>query len=172
MDYPDQLQPNGLERITLPTGVTIEVPKATPTFTAWAGPVPEDTYNGKAILQSHGRPAFAELVILRAFQDHGWDGVWIDTYRKKFRTGYWGVEPRRILPTGCPVVVPQLLETWSGAWDVCCWRGNQVVFAESKRRGRDQIRDSQRRFLAKALEAGIPAERFLMVEWEERPVRK
>lgn len=47
------------------------------------------------------------------------------------------------------------------------WRGapDEVVFAESKRRGSDKLRASQLRWLQIALEAGIPLEYFLIVEW-------
>ena len=42
---------------------------------------------------------------------------------------------------------------------------DEVAFAESKRRGSDKLRLSQVRWLQAALEAGIPLECFLIVEW-------
>src|SRR5437660_1144180 len=76
----------------LPSG-KVAVSKANPIFAAWLGAPLDDTYNGKAILSWHGRPAFAELAILWSMMEGGWDGVWIDTYRRKFRRGYWDSEP-------------------------------------------------------------------------------
>ena len=52
-----------------------------------------------------------------------------------------------------------------GCWDVFCWKGDMTLFAEAKRRGRDQIRDTQKRWLAAALDMGVPLESLLIVEW-------
>ncbi len=164
--YPTMLRPDRTEKLTLPCGETFEVPKSMPIFHPWQGAPPEDTYHGKAVLDFQGQPAFAELVILKSFQEQGWDGVWIDTYRRKFRTGYWGTEPLPRLPGGAPPGVVDLFGTWSGAWDVCCWHGEQVVFAESKRSAKDRIRPSQLKFLEGALRHGISVDSFLLVEWD------
>jgi hypothetical protein len=74
------------------------VPKATPVFDPWLGQLPNDTYNGKQVLEFAGRPAFAELAVLWALNGIGWDGVWIDSYRGLYRQGYWNCEPIRQLP--------------------------------------------------------------------------
>src|ERR1700682_60404 len=85
------LHATGVEHLVLPSGIAVAVPKATPQFLAWGGQPPGDTYGGKQILDFKGRPAFAELAILWALCEQGWEGVWIDTYRRAFRTGFWGV---------------------------------------------------------------------------------
>lgn len=64
---------------------------ARPRLLAWAGPTPNETYNGKPVLDSGGKPAFAELLILEAFIAAGWEGAWVDTYRNRFLTGFWPV---------------------------------------------------------------------------------
>ncbi len=43
-----------------------------------------NTYNGKIILELNGEPLFAELLILRLLEQHGYKGVWVDTFRNKF----------------------------------------------------------------------------------------
>jgi hypothetical protein len=37
---------------------------------------------------------------------------------------------------------------------------------EAKRRGKDRIRNSQRKWLETALTSGVPLESFLIFEWE------
>ncbi len=96
MTLPELLTPKARHPIALPTGTIVDVPKATPTFRLWHGPPVADTYNGKQILDFKGRPAFAELVILWSLMEVEWQGVWIDTYRKAYRTGYWGDQRARI----------------------------------------------------------------------------
>jgi hypothetical protein len=89
MKYPASLQPTTTEALTLPSsGKAGSVPKATPTFPIWRGEPVDDDYNGKAILDFAGRPAFAEMAILWSLQNDGWQGIWVDTYLHKFRTDY------------------------------------------------------------------------------------
>jgi len=83
MRYPSLLKPQSIEEVLLPSGGTVKVPKALPTFEEWTGERIGDTYGGKTILNFDGEPVFAELAILRAFQSSGWDGVWVDTFGKR-----------------------------------------------------------------------------------------
>jgi hypothetical protein len=46
-----------------------------------------------------------------------------------------------------------------------CWHGDDVLFVESKRKGKDRIRQTQRTWLEKALDVGVARESFLLVEW-------
>jgi hypothetical protein len=169
MDLPDPLTPTATERFALSDGHAVEVPKATPAFRLWPGPPPGDTYGGKPVLDANGHPAFAELAILDLLRKAGWDGVWIDTYRNKHRTGYWGVPPVDALPSGPAELLRRILDARgagrSGTWDVYCWRGADVLFVEAKRAGRDSIRPSQVTWLEAALQVGIPAGSFLVAEW-------
>jgi hypothetical protein len=136
----------------------------------WRGDVPEDDYGGKTILAVDGQPAFAEIAILSEFQHHGWDGVWIDTYKNKFRRGYWGVPPVDQLPDAPRHLLEWIIEARGGlrrgTWDVMCWQETSFVFAESKRTQRDRIRPDQTEFLAAALDLGVPLDSFLVVEWD------
>ena len=75
------------EIFSLPSGEQISIPKYFLRFDSWKGaPIP-NTYNGKAVIDWNGEPVFAELAVLRLFQAHGWDGVWVDSYRRKYRIG-------------------------------------------------------------------------------------
>src|SRR6516225_10981891 len=71
--------------IRLPNGKSVAIPRCSYLFTLWRGTPIRDTYGGKAVLNSEGKPVFAELAILRVLEKAGWDGVWVDTYRRKFR---------------------------------------------------------------------------------------
>ncbi|HEY0997883.1 MAG TPA: hypothetical protein VGD77_17970 [Gemmatimonadaceae bacterium] len=147
----------------------MEVPKATPTFRPWNGVLPGDTYGGKAVLDVEGEPAFAELVILKLLERAGWSGVWIDTYRNKYRRAYWGAEPIAALPPFPASALQAILSKRdagrSGTWDILAWNESELLFAESKRAGHDAIRPSQATWLAAALDMGHPLESFLVVEW-------
>jgi hypothetical protein len=111
---------------------------------------------------------FAELAVLRLFQREGWDGVWVDSYRQKYRVGYWEEGAEVDLPPEREELLMQVYRKAGGrkgCWDVYCWKGGVVVFAESKRRTRDGTRETQLRWMEAALAVGVPLERFLLVEW-------
>jgi hypothetical protein len=168
MILPELLKPSGIQAIVLPSGRRISVAKATPSFSVWRGFSPADTYNGKQILDFGGRPAFAELAILWTMAAAGWQGVWIDTYRRAYRDGYWGVPPITVLPAEASAILKPIWNragSWSGTWDVFCWGEDDVLFLESKRRSRDAIRASQVHWLAAALDVGLEVRNFLVVEW-------
>jgi hypothetical protein len=103
----------------------------------------------KAVLDFNGRPAFAELAILWTLQHEGWQGVWVDSFRRAFRTDYWNSAPQKSLPekpSALSEEIWSLAKIRSGVWDVFCWQDDKVLFAESKRGKRDRIRPSQRLF--------------------------
>ena len=165
---PAILTPSGEEELLLSSGTIMRVPKTTPQFSAWSGPIPFDRYGGKAILDFHGEALFAELMILRLFEEEGWSGVWVDTYRHCFRRNpATKVEiPKERLRT-----FEQLQEaagTKSGCFDVYVWKDEMTVFAESKCTGHDKMRSTQIRWLEAALRFGLPIESFLIVEWSPK----
>jgi hypothetical protein len=168
MHYPDFLTPVDTEKIEFVSGVSVLVPKTKPIFVSWTGHPPSDRYGNKPVVNVNGEPMFAELAVLRICESAGWQGVWVDTYRGKYRTTYCPlnevelpVEQRRLL-----------LRTYDkaggrkGCWDVFCWTSNgDHLFAEVKRQGRDRIRDSQRKWLDAAIKCDLPIASFLIVEW-------
>jgi hypothetical protein len=167
MKYPASLWPTATETMTLPSGRSVSIPKATPTFAPWRGD-PVETYGRKTVLDFEGRPAFAELAILWTLQNDGWQGVWVDSFRRKFRTGYWNSPPQKSLPQKPSYMSDEtwnLAKTRSGVWDVFCWQDDRVLFCESKKGGRDRIRATQLLFAESALNIGLPLDSFLLVEW-------
>jgi hypothetical protein len=170
MHYPDLLKPQSCQRIALSSGREVCVPKATPLFRKWAGELPRDTYNGKPVLEFNGERVFAELAILRIFQQAGWKGRWIDSYRNKYRIGYWGQNVTKDLPVEQQAIFDSIrVKTGyaGGCFDVFCWRDGIVMFAEAKWKAHDRIRSTQRRWLEAALDIGTPLESFLVVEWAQ-----
>lgn len=155
--------------IVLPSGETVIVRKQSLRFDAWSGvPIP-DTYGGKAVINLDGDPLFAELAILRLFKDDGFDGVWVDTYRRRFRRSM--AEEACALPEWVQAKFESIVAengNRNGCWDVLAWKANQIAFAESKRRGKDHIRLNQKRWLGAALKAGIDADCFTICEWDLR----
>ena len=156
------------ERLLLPSGRIVDVPKATPSFSVWRGEQPAERYGKKPIVDFEGRMALAELAILWTLQKSGWKGVWVDTYRRKFRTDYWNaptVEP--------PQHAEALLDRISaarggkhrGTWDVLCWRDGEYLFAQSKWKNHDRLKPAQLDWFESALSIRLPLSCFLIVEW-------
>jgi hypothetical protein len=168
MRYPDLLLPTTIEVIELPSKVTVQIPKTEPTFDLWKGKPISDTYGNKTVLDCDGEPTSAELAILRIFEKDGWQGVWVDSYRNKFRKDY----PAKsvALPPEQQRLLSEIYEkagSNKACWDVFCWKDDGAqLFAESKRQGRDRMRDTQCCWLEAAINCGLPTSAFLIVEWK------
>lgn len=160
---------NKPERMRLSSGATVEIAKYFIVFKPWTGKEIIDTYGGKTIIDFHTEPVFAELAILRYLQRDGWNGVWADNYRRKFRAGL----PERTKPVNLPSEIDVLFEkiisingSRGGCWDVIAWKGTRVIFVEAKRKGKDAMRLKQFRWLESGLSVGLPVNSFAIVEWE------
>ena len=46
------------------------------------------------------------------------------------------------------------------------WRDGRLVFAQSKKAGKDNLRSTQLRWVEAAMRCGVSAEEFLVVEWD------
>lgn len=141
------------------------------------------TFGNKPLLQVDGRAQFAEVAILRLFEEAGWQGRWVETYAKpNMRPGFW-----RTWDPGGPnaqVHVP-IPEAWvndrleriavangnsfSGCWDVVAWKDDRLVFAESKRAKQDALRSTQMRWRDAALQSGCNENDLVVVEWQLAP---
>lgn len=175
---PKALQPAGFEEMVLPSGRVVRVPKVRAEFRAWSGPISIHTWGSKPVLDVAGEQTFAEVAILRLFQSAGWEARWLEVYGA---SSAWPIVLERWHPEGIGAcerstipdervsdTIRSIVErngTSSGCWDVVAWNGAHVVFAESKRRGKDRMRETQRRWLESALEVGVPLSSFLVVEW-------
>jgi len=167
MQYPEMLLPNDKEVINLPSGIKVQIPKTKPLFELWSGEAISDSYGNKTVLNFNNEPAFAELVILGSFLNDGWQGVWVDTFRRKYRTTCHPLNAVT-LPTSQQEFLQSIFQragSRNGCWDVFCWKEETQVFAESKRFKHDSIRDTQSQWLEAALDRGLSNASFLVVEW-------
>jgi hypothetical protein len=165
----NRFTPNDEEVFSLSNGESITIQKCSTSFPVWKGAMPENTYGGKQVLDFDGQPAFAELVVLWTLQKEGWQGVWVDTYGKKYRIGLPGiVEPVTLPPEQTKLIegITARAGSFKGCWDVFLWKGDDHLFIELKRRSKDAIRETQVRWLEASLAAGVRPTDFLLIEWE------
>ncbi|OGI73949.1 hypothetical protein A3D42_00680 [Candidatus Nomurabacteria bacterium RIFCSPHIGHO2_02_FULL_41_18] len=157
------------EIFSLSSGEQISIQKYFLNFNKWGGsPVP-NSYGNKAVIDYEGEPLFAELAVLRLFQSNGWDGVWVDSYGRKYRTGLPGV----VDPVEIPIKQKELIDSIQkkigrsgGCWDVFVWKDNTLLFIELKRQKKDVIQDSQREWLEYSLAHGLHFNNFAFIEWD------
>ena len=156
------------EIFSLSSGVQVSIQKYFLHFNEWKGtPIP-NTYNNKPVIDWNGEPVFAEFAVLCLFQSHGWEGVWVDSYRRKYRTGL----PDVAEPVELPGKQKQLIESIraktgrsGGCWDVLVWKDSQPLFIELKRSKKDAVRESQAEWLEKSLDIGLISDNFALLEW-------
>jgi hypothetical protein len=89
----------------------------------------------------------------------------VDTYGSR---NLIGISQEAELPETQNAILERIYKTAGsrgGCFDVFAWRDDQMVFAESKWSGHDEIRDTQLRWLDAALRCNLPPESFLIVEW-------
>lgn len=159
------------EEIVLLSGRKVSVAKYFLKFKEWKGrPIP-NTYGNKAVIDFNGEPVFAELAVLRLFQSHGWDGAWVDSYRRKFRIGLPDVIDPVDLPTDKKNLIDSIKQKTSasgGCWDVFVWKDNKILFIELKRSKKDKIQNSQKIWLEESLNYGLDLDNFILIEWDIR----
>ena len=172
MNVPKELQQEGTMEVLLLNGARVSLPVCHPTFSLWKGPPVNFDYGKKPVLNYKNEACFAELVILRILIEHGWDGVWVETYGG---THYLRTMPNEWKLKSEHVSIPRdkeelLQKIWKTAkttacFDVFAWRDNQILFCEAKRKGKDKLTNAQIRFIDGVLECGISSESILIVEW-------
>ncbi|MBS3085401.1 VRR-NUC domain-containing protein [Candidatus Pacearchaeota archaeon] len=122
----------------------------------------------KEVLDVNGEPLFAELAYLTYLKNEGWEGVWINNWRKKFQNKMPFEQPDG---TKIPDDKLEFLtKLWKknkgrgGTWDIFAWKGEKVLFVELKG-PKDKIRPNQIKWFLASLKVGIPLESFQIVEW-------
>lgn len=166
--FPTILEPNSYQLYTFSLNRKVYIPKVNINFNRCEEYPVEPTYNKKPVLDYNGERVFAEIAILRIFQNEGWNGVWVDSSRRKYRTGYWNDDSIVNLPKDKESILDDIYKMAgirTGCWDVYCWKGNKVVFANSKRGSKDKGRHTEIRWLNGAFNYGLKEDSFLIVEW-------
>lgn len=155
--------------ILLPSGRTVEVPTFTLELPAWGGEPIGGTYGEKPLVDVEGEALFAELAALRLLQREGWDGVWVDSFGRRYLAAMPDAGEPAELPAVWRILLGAIVEgrsAWSGCWDVFAWRGGDVLFAEVRRAGEGELRHSRRRWLEAALDKGLALDAFMLVDWD------
>jgi hypothetical protein len=162
----------GSIRVPVPGGAGFDVSLFKLTFRPWRGQPVADAYGNKPVVEYDGQPLFAELAIVRLVEQEGWTGVWVDTYRQRFLRDLPGAGDEVPPPEPARELYGRIASRAGGAggcWDVLAWRGTEIAFLESKRHGKDRLRPGQGVWLRAALDEGILASSFAVVEWDFTP---
>jgi hypothetical protein len=177
---PEALTLAGAAHSRLPSGRVGSIPRATGHFSPWRGAITIDTWGGKPVLDVQGDQTFAEVALVRMFQASRWEARWLETYNAPpqwplvlDRWSPAGIKAREIVPIGNARVAKVLQYVIAhnggrcrGCWDVLAWHGSALLWAEAKRARYDRLSDTQKHWLAAALQAGLAVESFLLVEWQ------
>ena len=70
----------------------------------------------------------------------------MDTYGNAFRTQYWPKNKVKLPPKQADIFnrIREKVGSRDGCFDIFCWKADQFIFIESKRRGKDKIQDTQK----------------------------
>lgn len=181
--YPKTLQPDGEQLLQL-DGVTYAVPQTTLNFNQWTGLPIKSTFGGKGLIDFEGIPIFAELVIQRMAVAAGWSARWVESFAAarmspRLMTGWENnasIGGQENIPIGNAEIEKTLERiaerngnAYTGCWDVLLWHEHRIIFVELKRTRRDQIRETQCRWLKAGLEVGHTIDNFLIAQWDFSP---
>lgn len=157
-----------------------QIPKSNVSFANWTGKPIMNTFGGKTLLKVDSKPSFAELAIVDLFVKEGWEARWVCTYgrgkQNPFYLKEWtdeNLKNQENFPIKEAWVTDLLNKiallnnnSFSGCWDVVAWKDDKIVFAESKRRKKDSIRQTQINWLRAGLKSGLSEKNFLVVQWD------
>ena len=150
IDLPNPLRPINFIPTELPSGRSLNLPHCYPIFPAWTKSTGTFLFGGKQLLNCRGDPVFAELYVLRkCMRDMPVDAKLSN--RIKLRSDHEEILDK-IAPKG------------GGCFDVFAWRGDDVLFCECKRGKRDELQDTQLRWIDAALHSKL--NNFLVVQWD------
>lgn len=174
---------HSFEPVELLDGSLCRIHKCFLVWDQWSGDAPAGlprTYTSKPMIDWNGIPFYAELVILDMLKRDDWQGVWVDSFHRKFLD----CMPDRDAVADLPVDVANEISSirkvyrriaedhrlsrgaFGGCWDVLCWKSNELLFIETKRKSKDRLQKSQRAWLEAALDCGKTARSFRVVEWD------
>lgn len=116
------------------------------------------------VLDSDKNGVWPELAILSKLKKDGFDGVWVDTFHRRF----WQGKNKLIEFNKLPQHIMKALGIKKGGrWDLVVWKGEEIQFVESKGLPcRDKIRQSQIDFKNGLLAKGFKEEDFKIIEWD------
>ena len=174
MNLPQELIPTDTIDIQLEDGVVVTLPVCHPTFALWSGEPLSFDYGKKPVLNYNNEACFAELAILRILFEHGWDGVWVETYGGvhylQSMPQAWNLKSEHVsIPKDKDAFLKKIWRTakTKACFDVLAWKGDRVCFFEAKRSGKDKLTSGQIKFIEGALTYGVPIDSLIIIEWNE-----
>ena len=126
----------------------------------------------KPPLSFDGRVLYPEFILLRLVERAGWSGCWVNNWLGRF---WRDIDVEVTLPPRQAAHFRQIEACAGGrkgAWDVFAWRGDEVLFVESKQLAQDRLRPTQLAWLECGLELGIPPSSFVILEWTPEPAAR
>lgn len=180
--YPTFLNPAYSEIFQLSES-EIEIPKCVVQFQKWKGIPLKESSGGKVIVSVDDKPMFAELALLKQLIDDGWQARWLLNYNRKNKPPVlieeWKdekFENQKHEPIA-EQKISDLLNgiatlnnnSFLGCWNVIAWKGDSVLFADSKRNNKDLFDSSKQKWLAAAMAYGLSPENFLVMQWDYNP---
>ena len=163
---PASLAKCGQEKLFADEHAEILVDKYCTTFDLYKGDEQIDTYGKKEIVSVEDKPTYAEFAALSLFRREGWNGMWVDGYRRK---KWSGLSEEARYPDSIDVLLDSLRSITGrrgGVFDLILWRGKTILFIELKRSKRDQIRANQVDWVRAALSSGVDLRCFAILEWQ------
>lgn len=135
----------------------------------WRGELPAShrAVPNKPAIDYQGKPLYPEFVWLRLLERAGWTGVWAKNWRGR---AFWAdINVSLELPTAQTDLFEQIESltgnTRGGCWDIFAWRGDDVLFVESKQSRTDRVTAAQAVWLEKSLALGLGISSFLIAEY-------
>src|SRR4051812_23341596 len=100
MDVARQLVPDGDLKLETCAKFSMPIAQLNVMLTPWLEQAPTDSYGRKPFLNFDDQPMFAELAVLGSCKRAGGEGVWVDSYRRKYRQSWPGegisLDPSRL----------------------------------------------------------------------------
>ena len=122
------------------------------------------TVPNKVAIDLGGVAVYPEFAIIRRLEAAGWGAAW----RKNWQgAAFWSdIGAVRAVPSSVLSKFDAVCRlAGAGAWDILAWRGDELLFIESKQYGRDKLTANQLRWLEAAIDQGIPEQSFAVYEY-------
>jgi hypothetical protein len=122
------------------------------------------TVPNKVAVELDGLAVYPEFAIVRRLESAGWRAVW----RKNWHgAAFWkDIDVVADLPSNVLLTFEAIAGiAGAGAWDILAWKGDRILYIESKQYGSDNLTLNQRRWLETALDQGVPIEAFAIYEY-------
>ncbi len=132
-------------------------------------------YSMKPLVMVDKQAMFAEIAVLSLFARQGWDGVWADSFHRKYFNRMPNQSKGASLATYINQVLTRIAEnngqSRAGCWDVILWVDRTLRFVQlTSADAQEEITGARIAWLDAALKTGFSPSQFMVVEWDFRKV--